>query len=86
MGLPTQGVKCRRSLIAGRQMVNVGLDGRKFGTLAVGGGANDTRRQAVWDEIVAQTLTGVWADGPFGDIFTAKDNKTALVLAWEVET
>lgn len=33
--------------------------GHKSDTLAVGGGADDTRRRAAWDEFVAQTLTGV---------------------------
>jgi hypothetical protein len=56
-----------------RREVNVGLNGDHSGTLAVGRGANDTRRRAAWDEFVAQTLTGVWADGRFDGIFTARD-------------
>jgi hypothetical protein len=57
-----------------RREVNVGLNGSLPGTLAVGGGADDTRCRVAWDEFVAQTLTGVWADGRFGEVFTAKDS------------
>ena len=73
MGLPTHGVKCQPLLAAGRREVNVGLHGLHSGTLAVGRGANDTLRRAAWDEFVAQTLTGVWADGRFGGVITTKD-------------
>ena len=61
------------SIAVGRRVVNVGLLGSHSGTLAVGGGANDTRRRVAWDEFVAQALRGVWADGRFGGIFTARD-------------